>query len=314
MKRIIILLIGGLLLTNTLWGQTVEELEALKKTKKNAIAALEKEVKEIQHKIDSLPQRQKAWENNAFGTLGFNTSIFNNWFQKSVPNSSGGAIGITVNATANYNASKHFWRNAGALKLGWVKFDDRDNPDDEMDYRVATDIFNISSLYGRKLTKTVAASARFEYRSGIVENFNNPGYLDFGIGGTWDPEKGLFVTLHPLNANLVLSDAGSVYESTVGAQLVADYSRNFSSGISIKSNFSGFLSYRNLNRSNWTWTNTLSYKVWKVIGIGFEGGLRGNRQETLDYEINKLGNEDATFDTISDKLQSYFLAGITYKF
>ena len=58
----------------------------------------------------------------------------------------------------------------------------------------------------------------------------------------------------------------------------------------------------------------MSYKLWKVIGLGIEGGLRGNRQETLDYEINTLGNEDATFDTIDNKLQSYFLAGISYKF
>ena len=89
---------------------------------------------------------------------------------------------------------------------------------------------------------------------------------------------------------------------------------SFSNGLSLKTDFSGFLSYRNIDRSNWTWTNTFSYKLWKVVGIGIEGGLRGNRQETLDYEINVLGNEDATFDSIENKLQSYFLAGITYKF
>jgi hypothetical protein len=95
---------------------------------------------------------------------------------------------------------------------------------------------------------------------------------------------------------------------------VADYTREFSNGISFKTNLSAFLSYEEADRSNWTWTNSLNYTLWKGIGIGLEGGLRGNRQETLDYEINVLGNEDATFDTIDNKLQSYFLLGVSYKF
>jgi hypothetical protein len=314
MKNITIFLIGALMLSGTVWAQTVEELEAVKKIKKEAISKLEKEVMEIQLKIDSLPEQVKAWETSVFGTLGVNSSVFHNWFQKASPNSSGGAIGITVNAAANYNAVHHYWRNAGSLKLGWVKFDDKNNPDDEKGYQVATDIFNISSLYGRKLTKRLAASARLEYRSSIVDNFNDPGYLDLGIGGTWDPIKGLFVTIHPVNANLVFADSESVFESTAGAQIVVDYSRNFASGISTKSNFAGFISYRNKNRSNWTWTNSISYKIWKGIGLGIEGGLRENQQETLDYVINTEGEDDATFDSIDHVLQYYFLAGISYKF
>ena len=298
-----------ILLTNVLSAQSLEELESLKKAKKDTLSRIEKELKNIQKSIDELP----GWEVGAFGTLGVNISNFNNWFQKKVPNSAGGAIGVTVNGFANYDDPTHFWRNAGTLNLGWVKFDDLDVPDDDDGYQVATDIFNISSLYGRKLHKHLAASARMEYRSSIINNFNDPGYLDLGIGGTWDPAKGLFVTFHPINANLVFADSESIFKSTFGSKIVAEYARSYSNGISFKTNFSGFLSYRNINRSNWTWTNTFSYQLWEFIGIGIEGGLRGNRQETLEFEINQ-GDEDATFDTIDDKLQSYFLAGISYKF
>lgn len=291
-------------------AQTIEELEARQASKKDTLARLEGEIKDLQSQIDAFP----GWEIGAFGTIGFNISNFSNWFTKDVPNSSGGAIGITINGFANYDNEQHFWRNSGALNLGWVKFDDEDDPADEEGFRQATDIFNLSSLYGRKLSKTWAASALVEYRSTILHNFNNPGYLDLGVGGTWTPAKGLFVTIHPFNANLVFADSESIFESTFGAKVVADYSRKFSNGIEFKTNLSTFLSYKDVNRSNWTWTNSFSYTLWKIIGLGFETGLRGNRQETLDYEINVLENVDATFDSIDNKLQTYFLMGISYKF
>lgn len=310
MKRILLLsfVIGGTVLFIN--AQTIEELEAAQSAKKDTLARLEDEIKDLQSQIDAFP----GWDIGAFGTIGINITNFNNWFTKEIPNSSGGAIGITINGFANYDDENHFWRNAGALNLGWVKFDDEDDPDDDDGYRQATDIFNLSSLYGRKLSKSWAASALVEYRSTILSNFNNPGYLDLGVGATWTPANGLYVVIHPLNYNIVFADSESIFESTFGTKLMADYSREFSNGIAFKSNLSTFLSYEDVNRSNWTWTNSFSYTLWKVIGLGFETGLRGNRQETLEHEIKVLGNEDATFDTIDNKLQSYFLMGISYKF
>lgn len=310
MKRILLLsfVIGGTVLFIN--AQTIEELEAAQSAKKDTLARLEDEIKDLQSQIDAFP----GWDIGAFGTIGINITNFNNWFTKKIPNSSGGAIGITINGFANYDDENHFWRNAGALNLGWVKFDDDDDPDDDDGYRQATDIFNLSSLYGRKLSKSWAASALVEYRSTILSNFNNPGYLDLGVGATWTPANGLYVVIHPLNYNIVFADSESIFESTFGTKLMADYSREFSNGIAFKSNLSTFLSYKDVNRSNWTWTNSFSYTLWKVIGLGFETGLRGNRQETLEHEIKVLGNEDATFDTIDNKLQSYFLMGISYKF
>lgn len=310
MKRILLLsfVIGGTVLFIN--AQTIEELKAAQSAKKDTLARLEDEIKDLQSQIDAFP----SWDIGAFGTIGINITNFNNWFTKKIPNSSGGAIGITINGFANYDDENHFWRNAGALNLGWVKFDDEDDPNDDDGYRQATDIFNLSSLYGRKLSKSWAASALVEYRSTILSNFNNPGYLDLGVGATWTPAEGLYIVIHPLNANLVFADSESIFKSTFGAKLVADYSREFSNGIAFKSNLSTFLSYEDVNRSNWTWTNSFSYTLWKVIGVGFETGLRGNRQETLEHEIKVLGNEDATFDTIDNKLQSYFLMGISYKF
>lgn len=297
-------------------AQTKEEIHAQKEAlqaeiaaKEDSLSRIEGDIKDLQGQIDDLP----GWHVGGNGTVGINLSRFENWFQKDIPNSDGGAIGITLNGFANYDDPKQYWRSAAALNLGWVKFDDKDDPDDEDGYRQATDIFNISSLYGRKLTKIIAATALMEYRSSILNDFNNPGYLDLGIGFTLEPAKNLFIVIHPLNANIIFSDSESVYESSMGAKIVADYSKEFSNGISFKTNLSSFLSYEDTNRSNWTWTNSFSYTLWKNIGIGLETGLRGNKQETLDYAIKNI-DENATFDTIDNEVQWYFLTGISYKF
>jgi hypothetical protein len=207
MKRIILLWITGFLSISLLHAQTIEELQALQSAKKDTLARLDSEIKDLKNQIDAFP----GWDIGAFGTIGVNIANFNNWFQKDIPNSEGGAIGITVNGFANYDDPKQFWNNAGQLNLGWVKFDDLDDPDDQEGYRQATDIFNISSLYGRKLTKSIAASGLIEYRSSILSNFNDPGYLDLGIGATWTPAKGLFVVVHPLNYNIVFADSESIF-------------------------------------------------------------------------------------------------------
>jgi hypothetical protein len=316
MKRIVLvtLLTGlffnyGISQTKEQIATQKEELEAVITAKKDTLSRIEGEIKDLKGQIEDLP----GWQIGAFGTIGINITSFNNWYQKEIPNSNGGAIGITVNGFANYDDPKQYWRSAAAVNLGWVKFDDKDDPDDDDSYRQATDIFNVSSLYGRKLIKSIAATALMEYRSSLLNDFNDPGYLDLGVGATWDPVKGLFVVVHPLNANIIFADSESIYETTMGCKIMVDYSREFDSGIAFKSNFSSFLSYKGADRSNWTWTNSFAYTVWKNIGVGLEAGLRSNRQEALDYEINFV-DEDATFDTIDNDLQSYFLIGLSYKF
>jgi hypothetical protein len=286
------------------------ELESLMTAKKDTLSRLESDIKDLQGQIDDLP----GWQIGAFGTIGINLANFRNWFQKEIPNSDGGAIGITVNTFANYDDPKQYWRSALAVNVGWVKFDDRDDPDDDDSFRQATDIFNVSSLYGRKITQKIAATGLMEYRSSILSNFNDPGYLDLGVGATWEPAKGFFIVVHPLNANIIFADSESIYESSMGAKIVADYSKEFGNGITFKSNLSSFWSYTDGNRSNWTWTNSFAYTLWKNIGIGLETGLRGNHQEALDHAINVEGIEDATFDTVDNELQYYFLTGISYKF
>lgn len=294
--------------------KTEKELKVEMAPKKAEIAKLQKEVSALQAQIDNMP----GWKFGAFGTVGANFSSFSSWYSQGTPNVSSANAAITVNAFANKKEEKYFWRNALNLNLGWVKFDDRDDPEDDDSFRNATDVFNITSLYGYKLSEKLAVSTLGEYRTTILDNFNDPGYLDLGLGMTWTPVKNLTVVVHPFNYNFVFSDGESIYESSLGAKIVADYTRQIGK-IAFKSNLSAFQSYKSSDYSNFTWINSFSYKLFNNIGVGFEVGLRGNKQENLENAIavNEallVPGATPTFNSIDSQLQSYYILGLTYSF
>ena len=282
-------------------AQTAEELKKEQAPKKAEIAKLQGEVKALQSKIDALP----GWRKGAFGTIGGSLSGFNNWYSRSAPTASAGNIGITVNGFANLIEDDFFWRNSAAVNLGWVKLDEKGVSGDE-GFDTATDVFTISSLYGKRLNKKWALSALGEYRTTIIDNFNNPGYLDLGVGMTWTPTNNLVVVMHPGNYNFVFSNGESIFASSLGAKIVADYTKKYGK-LSVKSNLSIFQSYKTADLSNWTWTNSFGYKIWKGIGLGLEVGLRKNKQEAAASQVVTLANAD-------NKLQSYYLLGMSYAF
>lgn len=308
MKKVLLIAACALFAT-TAFSQTEEELKAQQAPKKESIAKLQSEVDAIQAKIDALP----GWRKGAFGTIGGNLSGFNNWFSQGSPNVSAGNIGATLNAFANLKQDKYFWNNSANVNLQWIKFDDEDNATDSDDFNAATDVFNVQSLFGYKLTDKIALSTLGEYRTTIIDNFNDPGYLDIGVGATWTPIQNLVVVVHPLNYNFVFAENDSAFSSSLGAKIVADYTRQLGK-VSFKSNLSAFASYESSNLSNWTWQNGFAYTLWKNIGVGFDFGLRGNHQEALNYAQTIASDDTLSFDDVDNDLQSFWLLGLTYKF
>jgi hypothetical protein len=286
--------------------QTVESLIKEQAPKKAKIKKLQEEVASIQIKIDAF----SGWKLGAFGTIGGSVSGFKNWYSRAAPTAAAGNIGVTINGFANLIEDGFFWRNSSTVNLGWVRLDEKNISGDE-GFDTATDIFTISSLYGNRLNEKWALSALGEYRTTIIDNFNDPGYLDLGIGVTWTPTNSLVLVMHPGNYNYVFSNAGNVFDSSLGAKIVADYTKKYGK-LSVKSNLSIFQSYKTTDLSNWTLTNSFGYTIWKGIGIGFELGLRKNKQEALNNAL--ISNATETFNTVDNKLQSYYLLGLTYAF
>lgn len=302
MKKKLIFIAVLMLAISFGFSQTKEELEAQKAEKQAEADKFQGEADALQAQIDALP----GWRVGAFGTIGGNLSKFNNWYAQGTPNNASGNIGFTVNAYANKIEDKYFWRNTLTTNLNWVKLDDKDDPSDKDSFEATTDVFNLSSLYGYKLSKKWAVSGLLEYRTTLLDNFNDPGYLDLGVGATWTPIENMIVVIHPLNYNFVFADDDSVFESSAGAKIVADYTKSIGA-VNFKTNFSTFQSYESGDLSNWTWTNSFSYTLWKMIGVGFDFALRSNKQEAANFQGVDL--EDADND-----LQSYYTLGLSYKF
>ncbi|GMN07735.1 hypothetical protein MTsPCn5_31240 [Croceitalea sp. MTPC5] len=308
MKKVI-LVFAFLVIAMNLTAQTEEELKATLASKKDSIAAIQGRANALQAQLDALP----GWKIGAFGTIGGSLSDFNNWFAQGVPNNSSGNIGFNFNAYANLKQKKFFWRNALTVNLAWVKVDNKDIDTDEEGFTGTTDVFNLSSLYGRNLSEKLAVSGLLEYRTTILDNFNDPGYLDIGVGFTWMPVTDLVVVIHPLNYNFVFADNDSVFESSAGAKIVADYTRRIGA-INFKTNLSVFQSYEDNDLSNWTWTNSFSYTLWKAIGVGFDFGLRNNRQEALNFALAQDPPTATSFDDLDNELQSFWTIGLSYAF
>jgi len=110
----------------SLQAQTLEQLKTDLFIQKDSLNTIQKRVDATQKKIDAFP----GWKKGAFGTIGGSVSDFNNWYSQKSPNNRSGKLGVTVNAFANLDTDSFFWKNAANLNLSWVKFDDKDKPND----------------------------------------------------------------------------------------------------------------------------------------------------------------------------------------
>ena len=309
MKRLLTFLIV-ILMSLPVFSQTEEELLAKKMAKEAELTVLQPQLNDLTLKVDALKAEIEVlkeqttpyprWDVGALGNAGFNFASFSNWLSKSSPNTTAFNIGVTTNGFANLQQRKYFWRNNANLTLGWLKFNDRDDPEDSNEFKVAADAFNASTLFGYKLSEKLAISALGEYRTSVLENkLNNPGYLDVGAGLTWTPIVDLVVVVHPLNYNFIFSRGDFDYQSSLGAKLLVDYKKEITKGIAWKSNLSAFMSYESSDLSNWTWVNGFTTAV-KGIGVGFDFGLRGNKQEAL------------AADRTDNPIQSYWIVGLSF--
>lgn len=310
MKQVLFLLLLLFVLPGISLTQSLEEMQAMKEAKSTELTNLEGQLKELTGKVDALKAEvadltekitpYPRWDVGALGNLGFNFSSFSDWLSKAQSNTTAFNIGFSANGFANLQQKKYFWRNNATLTLGWLKFNDRDDPNDSENFKVSADALTVSSLFGYKLSEKIAVSLLGEYRTSVLDDrFNDPGYLDIGAGVTWTPVKDLVVVLHPLDYNYIFSKSDFDFESTFGCKIMADYKRQISKGVAWKSNLSAFASYKGFDFSNWTWVNGFTTAV-KGIGIGFDLGLRGNKQEAL--ALNRTDNP----------LQSYWIVGLSY--
>jgi hypothetical protein len=297
MKHIFTLILCfSILLVN---AQTLDELKAKKAGLEAKAAPIVAEADAIKAEIDGLNKKIAefpGWYKGAFGTLGANFTGRNEWFSAGdLKDSRATTILGSFNAFANRLDDKYFWRNSGSLNLGWQKLKTGTEIEDPK-FEPVADVLNVTSLFGYKLSSKLAASALGEYRTSVIRQFNDPGYLDLGVGITYTPIKNMVFVFHPINYNFVFAKDDSKFTPSLGCKIVGDYTTEIVKGVNWRTNLTGFLSYKNSDPSlhNGTWTNWIGFNLWKGIGVGAEFGLRYSEQEIA-------------------KTQNYYTVGLSYK-
>ena len=326
-------------------AQTVEELKSMVSDKQAKLDAIQGEINALTKQIDEFP----GWKVGGVGTLGFDLLSNNNWFALGQPNSSNSAFGLGLTGFANLDQDKYFWRNG--LLVNLTRAVTKIDKSLEEQTVALTNGLDLSSLFGYKLTDKWALSAEGKWTSSLVEfdggadptsfsddsyNFalNSPGQATLSAGLTWTPITDLVVIFHPLGYQY--NWPGELISSP-GCKIGASYAAEIIPGVSWSSNLSAFVPYSGGDTAmlaiddnnvlpidyefgdlvNWEWINGFSTNIWKGIGVAFNLGLRGNKQQADNGRITGKSDLDETAlrGLITDNpLQSYYTLGLGYTF
>lgn len=146
----------------------------------------------------------KNWSIQGQNTLMLNQAAFSNW-------NGGGANNIGWLAGSNYNMT---YEKGNDLLENIVILGYGQNNTQGLGNRKTQDIINLSSNYGRKISKnwyvSGGASLLTQFDAGYedgnnpaapkISNFMAPGYVNVGAGLTYRPSDNFTMTLRPANA------------------------------------------------------------------------------------------------------------------
>ena len=291
------------------WAQDsdLEELKELRETLKKNRKSKTQQISEIDQSLDSLKRQIEiltGWVLSTNGVVGLDFSGSNNWMSNDHPNASSSALALSINAFANRLGKRTFWRTSSIINLGWQSLDTNTGDMETSKFlnERTTDILQLSSLYGYKLNDQVATSLLADLNTSIF-NFLDPGSLDFGTGITWTPQsaENFVAVINPLTFHFIFSDRKEVKNtSTLGLKLKATYRHAFKFGLVWGSTVTAFFPYRSPNEGQpglleYTWIQSMSFQLWKGMGIGINFGIR-----QADFEI--------------EDVQSFHTVGLSYAF
>ncbi|MDF1695500.1 MAG: DUF3078 domain-containing protein [Saprospiraceae bacterium] len=301
MKKLYILSIALLVLGFNAQAQTIEELKAKKAELSSQASAKQAEVDALNGEINSLNSEitiLSGWDTGFSGNIGFDLNKSSNWVASPNADASSSSLALSLATYANKTTEKMLWRNKGLLNMAWQDVNLGEAAVDTMSLfdNGTVDILNLSSLYGYRIHEKFAITALAELNTS-VSNFVNPGAFDFGVGGTWTPSNHLVVVIHPLNYHAALSRTDGIDSAgALGLKLRADYTNSYTiagKNFNMSSTLTGFVPYSDEEIMEYTWVNSISFELWKGIGVGIGAGLR-----KADFE--------------SPDTQTYYSFGLTY--
>jgi len=294
MKKLYILFIGLMFFALNTNAQTLEELKTQKADLAAKASTLQAEVDALNGQIGALNKDidiLSGWLTGFSGNVGFDFNKSDNWVASPNANSSSTSLGLGLAAFANKMSDKHMFRNKGILTMAWqdVNLAEVEGVVDTLGLfdSGTVDLLNLSSMYGYRIHPKFAISALGVLNTS-VKNFANPGALDIGIGGTWTPSNNLVVMIHPINYHGALSRTEGIEGiGALGLKLRADYTNSYNLGgkaFNLSSTLEGFVPYSDEKVREYTWLNSISFDLWKGIGVGVGFGLRNAEFESPDTQ------------------------------
>lgn len=245
-------------------------------------------------KVDTV----KHWSVQGKQSLMINQAAFSNWVGGGA-NNIGWLLGADYNIT--YENDKDLWENIILLNYG-------QNDTQGIGVRKTQDVINVSTNYGRKVSKSwylsVGAGLQSQFSVGYedgnnpeakkISNFLAPGYLNVGMGITYRPNDNINVTLRPSNARWTfVLDEDLQTEGTYGLKADGDSSL-------LQYGFLGTALYKFKLMENIHVTNTASVfsnyldhpeRLILAYGLG------------LNLKVNKFISSNITVDVLYDHNQ-----------
>jgi len=246
----------------------------------------------------------KGWKHFGISSLAFGQTSLTNWVAGGNNTVSGDFV---FNVSMNYLSDKVFWDNNLSLEYGLVY-------SSVTDWMKAADKLNLTSIGGRKISKTWSISALLNFytqftkgynypdKSRYISTFMAPGYLDVALGFSYKPNKNYSVFLSPVaeRALFVLNDSlsnsgafgvdpGKKTKFETGAYLLANTSQTLLTDLSLISTIDLFTPYtKDFGHFDVNWNLLLSYKINKLLTANLNTTLRYYEKEMQKVQFKEI--------------------------
>jgi len=255
----------------------------------------------------------KKWNYSGITSLTFGQTSLHNWIAGGDNTVSGDFI---FNVSLNYLNDNFFWDNNLSTEYGLVY-------SSSTDWMKSSDKLNITSIAGRKISKTWSVSALLNFYTQFVKgynypdkdhyisNFMAPGYLDAALGFSYKPNANYSLFISPISERVifVLNDslsnisafgveAGKKVKLETGVYLLTSLNQSLSNNLNLISTLDLFTPYtKDFGNIDINWNVFLNYKINKLFSASLNTTIR-----YYDREIKKI------------QFKEILGLGLTYKF
>jgi len=271
---------------------------------------------------DKKEEPTAPWTKGVVFGLNGSQSAFYNWAKGGENQVS---LSGNIKAIAKYNKGKTSWDNLLLMDLGSSR-------QGKQDWRKGDDRFEFNTIYGHQATKSWYYSALFNFKtqftkgyefddkgnSTYISNFMAPGYMKFGLGMDYKPNKSFSAFLSPATAkwtivnDQALADAGkfgldpaimdtsgniitpaSKVRTEVGALVRLTYVKDVMKNVNFATILELYSNYlKNPQNIDVDWEFIFTFKINDVLNAQLKGHLIYDDDVMIDYDSNNDGVYD----------------------